>query len=182
MFTVTSAQAPTFEEYAEVSWPSLYRYAYLLTGNHADAEDLAQQTLLKAYRSWSRVSRSDSPTAYLRRMLTNTYLSGRRPMARRLELLTDRPPEQGQVAGSGPEERMVLWPHVTSLPPRQRAVIVLRYYEGLDEREIAEALDCSTGTVKSTAHRALKALRAALGQDEEPTTTPGSDDTDGRED
>jgi RNA polymerase sigma-70 factor (sigma-E family) len=171
MFTVTSATAPTFEEYAEVSWPSLYRYAYLLTGNHADAEDLAQQTLLKAYRSWSRVSQSDSPAAYLRRMLTNTYLSARRPKARRLEVLTDAPPERGEVGGGGPEERMVLWPHVTSLPPRQRAVIVLRYYEGLSEREIAETLDCSAGTVKSTAHHALKALRAALGPDE----------TDGRE-
>lgn len=57
---------------------------------------------------------------------------------------------------------MVLWPHVRSLPPRQRAVIVLRYYEGLSEQEIAEALDCSRGNVKSTAHHALKSLRAAL--------------------
>ena len=172
MFTVmTSSGSPTFEEYAEVSWPSLYRYAYLLTGNHADAEDLAQQTLLKAYRSWSRVRQSDSPTAYLRRMLTNTYLSGRRPKARRLELLTDVPPEHGQAPSGGPEERMALWPHVASLPPQQRAVIVLRYYEGLGEREIADTLGCSPGTVKSTAHRALKSLRAAL----------GSDDLDGRE-
>jgi RNA polymerase sigma factor (sigma-70 family) len=104
-------------------------------------------------------------------MLTNTYLSARRPKARRLEVLTDAPPERGDAAGGGPEERMVLWPHVTSLPPRQRAVVVLRYYEGLSEREIAETLECSTGTVKSTAHHALKALRAALGPDE----------TDGRE-
>jgi RNA polymerase sigma factor (sigma-70 family) len=60
---------------------------------------------------------------------------------------------------------MALWPHVKSLPPRQRAVIVLRYYEDLSEREIADTLGCSTGNVKSTAHHALKALRAALGTD-----------------
>ncbi len=169
MYTVTSgAGAPTFEEYAAIAWPSLYRYAYLLTGNHADAEDIAQQTLIKAHRSWSRIKDSDSPTAYLRRMLTNTYLSQRRPMKRRLELLTDAPPESGHPAVGGPEERMALWPHVKSLPPRQRAVIVLRYYEDLSEQEIADALDCSRGNVKSTAHHALKALRSAL-------------DTDGRE-
>ena len=168
----SSAGVPSFEEYAGVAWPSLYRYAYLLAGNHADAEDLAQQTLVKAHRSWSRVAEADAPMAYLRRMLTNTYLSQRRPRKRRLELLTDAPPDTGPARApiAGLEDRMVLWPHVKSLPPRQRAVIVLRYYEDLSEREIADALGCSTGTVKSTAHHALKALRAAL----------GSDDADGR--
>lgn len=160
-----SAGAPTFEEYAAGAWPSLYRYAYLLTANHADAEDLAQQTLLKAYSSWAKVTGADSPTAYLRRTLTNTYLSQRRPKARRAELLTDAPPEKVVAPGGGPEDRMVLWPHVKSLPPRQRAVVVLRYYEDLSEQEIADALGCSTGNVKSTAHRALKALREALGTD-----------------
>ena len=160
-----NADAPTFEEYAATAWPGLYRYAYLLAGNHADAEDLAQQTLVKAYRSWSRVQGSDAPAAYVRRTLTNTYLSLRRPMRRRLEVLTDEPPEPGQVSGGGPEDRMVLWPHVQSLPPRQRAVVVLRYYEDLSEQQIADALGCSRGTVKSTAHHALKALRAALGSD-----------------
>ncbi|MFC4783935.1 SigE family RNA polymerase sigma factor [Nocardioides sp. MAHUQ-72] len=164
MNTVTSSVAPTFEEYAASAWPSLYRYAYLLAGNHADAEDIAQQTLMKAYRSWSRVQASDSPTAYLRRMLTNTYLSFRRPRGRRLELLT-APPEELHAPAGGPEDRMVLWPHVRSLPPRQRAVIVLRYYEDLSEQEIADALGCSRGNVKSTAHHALKSLRAAIGSD-----------------
>jgi RNA polymerase sigma-70 factor (sigma-E family) len=160
-------EAPTFEEYAVTAWPSLYRYAYLLTGNHADAEDVAQQTLVKAYGSWDRIGAADSPAAYLRRMLTNTYLSARRPRKRRLEVLTDAPPEAGPAPAGGPEERMALWPHVTSLPPRQRAVIVLRYYEGLSEQEIADALGCSRGNVKSTAHRALAALRVALETEEE---------------
>ncbi len=175
MDTVTrSADASTFEGYAESAWPSLYRYAYLLAGNHADAEDIAQQALMKAYRAWSRVQRSDSPAAYLRKILTNTYLSQRRPKARRLELLTDAPPETGHHTVDGPEDRMALWPHVKSLPPRQRAVIVLRYYEDLSEQEIADALECSRGNVKSTAHHALKSLRTAL-------AAHGTVTSDGRE-
>jgi RNA polymerase sigma-70 factor (sigma-E family) len=159
-----TTDAATFEEYAGAAWASLYRYAYLLAGSHPDAEDLAQQTLLKAYRSWARVKGADSPQAYLRTILTNTFLSQRRPKGRRLELLTDAPPEPtGQTRERGPEDRMQLWPHVKSLPPRQRAVIVLRYYEDLTEQEIADVLGCSRGTVKSTAHRGLNSLRAALG-------------------
>lgn len=166
METVTSsAEATTFEEFASSAWPSMYRYAYLLTANHADAEDVAQQTLLKAHRAWSRVQAAASPAAYVRQIETNTFLSMKRPKARQLELLTDAPPERGQGSSGGPEERMALWPHVRSLPPRQRAVIVLRYYEDLSEREIADVLGCSTGNVKSTAHHALKSLRAALGTD-----------------
>ncbi len=160
--TKNAQDAPAFEEYAAHAWPSLYRSSYLLTGNHADAEDLAQQTLLQTFRSWAKVSRADQPAAYARRILTNLYLSRGRPKARRLELLTDRLPEPRPVPSAGPEDRMVLWPHVASLPPRQRAVIVLRYYEQLSEREIAEALGCSAGNVKSTAHHALQSLRAAI--------------------
>src|SRR5262245_44247632 len=123
MRSVTSrAEAPTFEEYAAGAWASLYRSAYLLTANHAEAADIAQQTLLKAYRSWSRIQESDSPHAYLRRMLTNTFLSARRPMKRKLEVLTDKPPDLA-AQPTGNDDRMVLWPHVRSLPPRQRAVI-----------------------------------------------------------
>ncbi len=165
VFTTTkqAQDAPSFEEYAASAWPWLYRCSYLLAGNHADAEDLAQQTLLQAYRSWSKVSRADQPAAYLRRMLTNLHISQHRPVSRKRELLVDVPPEGRSAPPAGPEERMALWPHIASLPPRQRAVIVLRYYEQLSEREIADALGCSTGNVKSTAHHALRALRAAVG-------------------
>lgn len=163
MPAIRGADLATFEEYAAAAWPSLYRRAYLLTGNHADAEDLAQQTLIKVHRAWSRVSASESPHAYVRRTLTNTFLSLRRPRARRLELLAgDDAPEPVAPRVEGPEDRMVLWPHVRDLPPRQRAVIVLRYYEQLSEAEIADALGCSRGTVKSTAHRALQSLRTAV--------------------
>jgi RNA polymerase sigma-70 factor (sigma-E family) len=156
----------TFEEYAGGAWPALYRSAYLLTGSHADAEDVAQQTLEKAYRSWSRVVASAVPEAYLRRMLTNTFLSGRRLKRHRLELLTDSWSGHEQPhSRPGTEDQLMLWPRLKSLPPRQRAVIVLRYFEDLSEEQIAETLGCSRGNVKSTAHRALKALRAAIGSD-----------------
>jgi DNA-directed RNA polymerase specialized sigma24 family protein len=93
MFLATRTDAPCFEEFAAATWSALYRSAYLLAGNHADAEDLAQQTLIKAHRGWVKVSASDSPIAYVRRILTNTFLSSKRPKARRLELLTDEIPE-----------------------------------------------------------------------------------------
>lgn len=161
MFSATDTHLPSFEEYAAVSWSRLYRSAYLLAGNHADAEDLAQQTLIKVHHAWDRVSASDSIDAYVRRILTNAFLSSRRPRRRRLELLTDALPESTAIAATS-EDRTVLWPHVRGLPPRQRAVVVLRYYEDLSEAEIAETLGCSRGTVKSTAHRALKSLRSVL--------------------
>lgn len=178
MFSAIGTHAPSFEEYAAASWPSLYRNAYLLTGNHADAEDLAQQTLIKTHGAWAKVSAADSANAYVRQILTNTFLSSRRPKARRLELLTDEVPEWGGATGTAggtagmpgtSDERMALWPHVQKLPPQQRAVIVLRYFEDLSEGEIAETLGCSRGNVKSTAHRALKSLKAALGASHDQT-------------
>jgi RNA polymerase sigma-70 factor (sigma-E family) len=163
MPTIANLDTPTFEEYAVVAWPSLYRQAYLLSGNHADAEDLAQQTLIKTHGAWSRVSGAESPNTYVRRILTNTFLSAKRPKGRRLELLAgENAPEPIGPPVVGPEDRMALWPHVRALPPRQRAVVVLRYYEQLSEAEIADALGCSRGNVKSTAHRALQNLRTAL--------------------
>lgn len=178
MKALTSDRAPTFEEYAAGAWPALYRYAYLLTGHHADAEDLAQQTLLNAHRQWAKVVRADAPLAYLRRSLTNAFISSKRPQRARLELLSDAPPEprRGQPPGDGAvDDRLALWPHVDSLPPRQRAVIVLRYYEDLSEAEIASVLGCTRGTVKSTAHKALRALRAAIDDSPDRLPEPGEE-------
>ncbi len=162
----SSIRKLTFEEYVGGAWPALYRSAYLLTGNHSDAEDVARQTMEKACRFWPRVVASVVPEAYLRRMLTNTFLSVRRSKRHRLELLTDSWSGHEQShSRPATEDQLMLWPHLKSLPPRQRAVIVLRYFEDLSEEQIAETLGCSRGNVKSTAHRALKALRAALGSD-----------------
>ena len=190
MFSATRTHAPSFEKYAGTAWSMLYRSAYLLAGNHADAEDLAQQTLIKTHRAWAKVSASDSPNAYVRRILTNTFLSSKRPKARRLELLTDEIPEWGGATGTAAgaagtpgasEERMALWPHVKQLPRQQRAVIVLRYFEEMSEAEIAGILGCSRGTVKSTAHRALKSLRAALDAPDGLTRPDVRPESDGKE-
>ena len=99
-FSATRTHVPSFEEYAVATWSTLYRSAYLLAGNQADAEDLAQQTLIKAHGAWAKVSASDSPNAYARRILTNTFLSSKRPRARRLELLTDQIAEWGAATGT----------------------------------------------------------------------------------
>jgi RNA polymerase sigma-70 factor (sigma-E family) len=161
----TDLPAPSYEEYVGARWTTLYRTAYLLAGNHADAEDLAQAALVKAYLSWPKVTAASSPDAYVRRILTNVFLSARRPLRVTRERLVDRPPEIAEPAGDE-HDRMVLWPHVAALPPRQRAVIVLRYYEDLTEQQIADTLGCSPGTVKSTASDALRTLRSRIGSKE----------------
>ena len=151
----------TYEEYVGARWATLYRTAYLMTGNHADAEDVVQTALVKVYAAWSKVVAADTPDAYVRRVLTNTFLSSRRPLRVARERLVDRMPDTA-VMPTGSEDRLSIWPHVASLPPKQRAVVVLRYYEDLSEQQIADALGCSTGTVKSNASLALKSLKARM--------------------
>ena len=156
-----SLAGTTYEEYVATRWAALYRTAYLMTGNHADAEDVVQTALVKVYAAWSKVSAADAPEAYVRRILTNTFLSSRRPLRVTRERLVDRLPETS-AAPTESEDRLSIWPHVASLPPKQRAVVVLRYYEDLSEQQIANALGCSTGTVKSNASLALKSLKARM--------------------
>jgi RNA polymerase sigma-70 factor (sigma-E family) len=151
-----------FAEFVGARWTSLYRLAYLLTASRAGAEDLLQTTLEKAYVKWGRIGRMDFPEAYVRRMLANTLVSGRR-RAWIGELPTqDLPERAGDSDDISVLDRAVLWPLVCALPTRQRAVIVLRYYEDLSEAEIAHALGCAPGTVKSQASAAVAALRRAL--------------------
>ncbi|MCX3061518.1 SigE family RNA polymerase sigma factor [Streptomyces beihaiensis] len=157
-------QEAEFQEFVRARWSHLVRTAYLLTGDVHHAEDLTQTALAKAYRSWRRVSRSDSPEAYVRRILVNCN-SDRFRKRRVAEALTAAPPE---VAGhdeavSRADERDVLLAALTGLPPRQRAVVVMRYWEDLSEAEVAEMLGCSTGTVKSQASKALAKLRTHPG-------------------
>lgn len=156
-----SLAGTTYEEYVASRWATLYRTAYLMTGNHADAEDVVQTALVKVYAAWSKVSAVDAPEAYVRRILTNTFLSSRRPLRVTRERLVDRLPETSATPTES-EDRLSIWPHVASLPPKQRAVVVLRYYEDLSEQQIADALGCSTGTVKSNASLALKSLKARM--------------------
>ena len=150
-----------FAEFVGARWSALYRLAYLLTASPTGAEDLLQSSLEKAYVRWSRIGRMEYAEAYVRRMIANTYLSGRR-RAWVGEEPYDRMPETGDSAEGALLDRAMLWPLVCALPPRQRAVIVLRYYEDLSEADIGAALGCSTGTVKSQSSAAMKTLRRAL--------------------
>jgi RNA polymerase sigma-70 factor (sigma-E family) len=161
-----------FADFVAHRWSALYRTAYLLTGDHADAEDILQGTLVRAFTAWARIAKADSAEAYVRRMLINGFISGRRRSSRRGERLQAEPPDLPAPSHDAAVlDRLVLWQQVGRLAPRQRAVVVLRYYEGLSEAQIAEALGCSAGTVKSQASDALRRLRAGLGAEPEAEGT-----------
>jgi RNA polymerase sigma-70 factor (sigma-E family) len=155
---------PGFAEFVGDNSRTLLRTAKLLTGDWAAAEDLVQTALAKTWPRWHRIVAREAALSYVRRTLVTTYLADRR---RRWtgEISTDRLPE---VAGphdvfAEADERHVLLAAVASLPPRQRAVIVLRFFEDLTEAATADALGCSVGTVKSYTVRALRALQATPG-------------------
>ncbi|MFE7929714.1 SigE family RNA polymerase sigma factor [Streptomyces sp. NPDC057456] len=157
-------QEDRFQEFVRARWSRLVRTAYLLTGDVHHAEDLTQTALAKAYRSWRRISRSDNPEAYVRRMLVSCN-SDRFRKRRVTEALTAAPPERaGRDEGAGRvEERGSLLAGLAQLPPKQRAVVVLRYWEDLSEAEVADVLGCSPGTVKSQASKGLAKLRVYPG-------------------
>jgi RNA polymerase sigma-70 factor (sigma-E family) len=147
-----------FEAFVGARYAALLRTAYLLTGDHHDAEDLLQQSLVKAIGAWKRIH--GDPEPYVRTILVRQNVSRWRGRRWR-ELTTDRPPETG-VLESGAEDRIALHRALGSLAPRQRAVIVLRYYEDLTEVQTAEALGISVGTVKSQSRDALRRLREVM--------------------
>lgn len=151
-----------FEEFVEAVSPRLHRAAYAITRDHHHAEDAVQAALGKAYARWRKVVRTDHPEAYVRRMVVNEVLSWRRRSS-----TSERPSERTpDIAVAGHEaayaESDAVWQALGRLAPRQRAVIVLRYYEQLSEAEIAEALGVRPGTVKSQASAAMGHLRALL--------------------
>jgi RNA polymerase sigma-70 factor (sigma-E family) len=148
----------SFQEYVESRGHALARTAYLLSGSHADADDLVQAALAKAYARWSHIATLDSPDAYVRRIIANQHVSWWR--ARRRERLTSHTPEvavsdQSASRATSDAIRAV----VRSLPPRQRAAVVFRYFDDLDDAAIADALGCSVATVRSQISRALATLR-----------------------
>jgi RNA polymerase sigma-70 factor (sigma-E family) len=149
-----------FAEFAETAAPQLRRTAFLLCGNWHTAEDLVQTTLAKVFVSWSRIRRRDAVRAYAARTLVNTYLADKRSK-RTAEILTDRLPEC-PVEPHAPETRMVVLGALAALPPRARAVLVLRYWEDLSVDQAAAVLGCSPGNVKSLAAGALGKLRAMV--------------------
>ncbi|MCY1142373.1 SigE family RNA polymerase sigma factor [Actinoplanes sp. Pm04-4] len=154
-----------FRAFVEQQWGPLVRVAYLLTGDRGHAEDLVQAALEKTHRKWGRVSRMEAPVAYVRKAMVNTAISWRR--RRRVSevplLATDSPPgSSGADAYGSIEQRQQVTAALRTLPPRMRAVLVLRYFADLGESEVAELLGCSVGTVKSQASRGLDRLRAHL--------------------
>ncbi len=147
-----------FAEYMSARQPALLRTAYLLTGDTHTAEDLVQTALAKLYLNWDKVDRRDSLDGYVRRILVNEHNSlWRRPWKRR-ETTAEHLPEQAAPQQQGRDTD--LWDFVQTLPRKQRAAVVLRYYEELSEAETAQVLGVSVGTVKSQTSRALAAMRA----------------------
>jgi RNA polymerase sigma-70 factor (sigma-E family) len=156
----------TFEQFAVARLPSLLRYAVVLTGDHDLAQDVVQEALARAQVKWRRISDADSPEAYVRRMVLNEYLSWRRTWAFRNvhavgERLVDINDARGGVLdhADGIVEADELWARLSTLGRKQRAVLVLRYYEQLDDESIADLIGCTPATVRSHASKALKTLR-----------------------
>lgn len=142
--------------------PALLRTAYLLTGDRGLAEDLLQSTLARAYRHWGRVSRAGNPEAYVRKILLNERRTWWRRHGNR-ELVSDALPDRGGPdEPAAVDERDALWRALLAMPPRTRAVLVLRYWEDLSEADTAAVLGCSAGSVKSQASRGLRRLQALL--------------------
>ena len=149
-----------FDEFVRGSSPRLLRTAYLLTGDRGHAEDVVQTALLQVARKWRRIR--GEPAPYARRVVVNLAKNHRRDRSRRPHESTATieacyaPPDADVLL------QHVLLPAVMDLPIRQRAVLVLRYFQDLSVEETADALGCSTGTVKSQSHHALNKLREAL--------------------
>jgi RNA polymerase sigma-70 factor (sigma-E family) len=154
-----------FERFVAGSADTLLRTAYLIVGDLDEAEDLVQEALFAVAKRWPRVRRMEHPVAYARRIVVNRALSGAGPRVRRSrELAAEAPPDRPlQTSESSAfDGRDELMSALAALPPRQRAVLVLRYFLDLPEAEVADVLKCSLGTVKSTASRGLARLEQAL--------------------
>ncbi|WP_427384204.1 SigE family RNA polymerase sigma factor [Janibacter sp. G56] len=153
----------SIEEFIAERGESLMRLAYLIAGSKHDAEDLFQETFADVHRKWARVAASDSPYAYVRTMMANRYTSSRRrkwhgerpsdPHAGVMDTVV-APDGTGRIDSDD-----ALWRLLATLPPRMRAVLVLRYVEDLDDQTIAETLGVAVGTVRAAASRGLAQLR-----------------------
>jgi RNA polymerase sigma-70 factor (sigma-E family) len=161
---VTGRDTGEFEQFAVSRHRALFRYAYLLVGERGLADDLVQEALTKTYVNWHRLRDSANAEAYTRKAITSTAIGWWRRKSWHAERPRDDvPPLPGQTEDVA--ARVWLWQELSHLPPRQRAALVLRYYEDLTEVETARILGCSVGTVKSQTSHALKKLRDRLGPD-----------------
>jgi len=149
-----------FAEFIVARGSSLSRTAYLLTGDHHSAEELVQSALVRTARHWRRVVLGGNPEAYVRRVMINERASWWRRRRPSTSQVPDRP--DGGDESDRTAQRLTLATALAALPPRQRAVLVLRYYHDYSVDEVADVLGCAPGTVKSQTHHALRRLRALL--------------------
>jgi RNA polymerase sigma-70 factor (sigma-E family) len=155
--------------FASTRSTALLRAAYLMVGDEAHAQDLLQEALTRTYVAWPRLRDPNAAEAYTRRVITNTAISWYRRKGWRNELATETLPERGSTAeAEGVAERDWVWQALLQLPVRQRAAIVLRYYEDLTEAQTADAMGCAIGTVKSQVSAGIRKLRASLGDEALP--------------
>ena len=157
----------TFEEYVAARLAGLLRFAVVLTGDRDLAQDVVQEVLARAQARWRSIVRLDLPDRYVRRMIVNEFVSWRRRWGRQVPVgwVVDGHPvgvSRQPDAAAAHAERDALLAELARLPRRQQAVLVLRYYEGLSDVEIAEVLGCRPGTVRGYASRALVMLRIEL--------------------
>ncbi len=148
--------AGSFEQYVAGRGQAHLRFAFVLTHDAHLAQDLVQDALVRTHARWSRV---EQPDAYVRRAIVNDFLSWKRRRVSR-DVVTDSLPERPAPAGHSLEDRTAMLALLAELPRQQRTVLVLRFYEGLDDLAIAEVVGCGTATVRSHASKALAALRA----------------------
>jgi RNA polymerase sigma-70 factor (sigma-E family) len=151
---------PAPDQFVRAHAAELLRAAMLLTGSQSRAEDLVQDTLTRLLPKWHRVSQAQSPLAYVRRSLVNRYLSQRRLMSSRDVLVWDVPEAAGRDVADDVVVKKAVEQLLAALPVRQRAAVVLRYYEDLPDAEIAAILSCRVATVRSMVSRALGVLRS----------------------
>lgn len=159
----------TFDEFTRTRLAPQLRFATMLCIDAGLAEDVVQEVLIKAHARWGQIERLDRPEAYVRRMIVNEFLSWRCKWARVIPSAVVQHPVEVPDHAEGHAERDALFRRLVRLPARQRVVIVLRYYGGLTDAEIAQELNCTVGTVRSVASRAISALRLQIG-DARPAT------------
>jgi RNA polymerase sigma-70 factor (sigma-E family) len=158
----SSDQDAEFSDYVGANAEKVRFSAYLLCADWHEAEDIAQIAFIRLYQSWRRIDRSEPIDAYVKRTLVRVFLNNRRRLWRKIERLASAPPEPLPEAAAAPEERMVIWAALSQVPRRQRAALVLRYWEDLSLAETAVILGCSIGNVKSQCARGLRTLRRVL--------------------
>ena len=151
----------TFTDFVSAEQAGLLRLAILLAGDRGNAEDLVQIALMKSYRHWARISRSGTPSAYVRRVLVTTHTSWRRRLST-TEQVMETVPDRADPGAGPDEEDEELRRALRALPPRMRTAVVLRYFEDLSEHRAAELMGCSASTVNTQTARGLVRLRASL--------------------